>query len=124
LALGCRFSEWIGLGKPPIWPESGQKIVHVDIDPRVIGVNVRCEIGIVSDAKAFLEDALNILKSSIRRFEGVREWVKELKETHLKYMVQFEAEEKAKTPITFTRCHSRLRWGANNGMGHNLFEAV
>ena len=109
LALGCRFSEWIGLGKPPIWPESGQKIVHVDIDPRVIGVNVRCEIGIVSDAKAFLEDALNILKSSIRRFEGVREWVKELKETHLKYMVQFEAEEKAKTPITYARLMKELR---------------
>jgi acetolactate synthase-1/2/3 large subunit len=109
LALGCRFSEWIGLGKPPIWPESGQKIVHVDIDPRVIGMNVRCEIGIVSDAKAFLEDMLQILERDFKRFEGVREWVKELKETHQRYMAQFEAEEKAKSPITYARVMKELR---------------
>lgn len=109
LAVGCRFSEWIGLGKPPIWPESEKKVVHVDIDPNVIGLNMPCDVGIVSDAKTFFEEALFILGSNFKRYEGVREWVKELRETHAKYMAQFEAEEKERTPITYARVMKELK---------------
>ena len=51
LAIGCRFSE-VGTGSWGFTPPG--PLIHVDINPDVLGRNFPAELGIVSDAKAFL----------------------------------------------------------------------
>ncbi len=61
LALGCKFSFTLGYGKPPIWNKS-QKLIHVDIDPTIIGRNKPITLGIIGDCKLFLEQILEEAK--------------------------------------------------------------
>jgi thiamine pyrophosphate-dependent acetolactate synthase large subunit-like protein len=106
LAVGCRFSEWIGFGQPPIWGGAGQKIIHVDIDPNEIGKNVEVAIGIVGDAKAILAEILSELVSSVPRYKGARTWLQELKETRSSYLASLEDAVGA---ITFPRVLKEIR---------------
>ena len=72
LAVGCRFSTWL-------WDDKGalsrgrQKLIHVDIDPGVIGAAAAVEIGIVGDAKSVLE-ALNDAIGPARIPSGRTAW--------------------------------------------------
>ncbi len=58
LALGCRFTDWssssfrkgVSFSIPP------SRLVHVDIDPRVIGRSYPADVGIVADVRRTLED--------------------------------------------------------------------
>ncbi|MFX0082642.1 MAG: thiamine pyrophosphate-binding protein [Candidatus Hodarchaeota archaeon] len=63
LALGCKFSFTLGYGKPPIWNKS-QKLIHVDIDPTIIGRNKPITLGIIGDCKLFLEQILEEVKKT------------------------------------------------------------
>jgi acetolactate synthase-1/2/3 large subunit len=63
LALGCKFSFTLGYGKPPIWNKS-QKLIHVDIDPTIIGRNKPITLGIIGDCKLFLEQILEEAKKT------------------------------------------------------------
>jgi thiamine pyrophosphate-dependent acetolactate synthase large subunit-like protein len=56
LAVGCRFSGWTFDGPAPAapgWP--GQELVHVDVDPLVIGARRPVSVGLAGDARAVLE---------------------------------------------------------------------
>lgn len=61
IAIGCRFSEFAtdtyGMDF------TGKELVHIDIDPRVIGKVYPVSAGIVSDAKAAVSSLLDELKT-------------------------------------------------------------
>ncbi len=91
LAVGCNFSSWLGLGKPPIM--SGppqQKIIHVNIDPSSIGKNVAVEIGIVGDARTVLMDLLAAMEENKQRGRANNKWLQGLVETYQQYLKSLE----------------------------------
>lgn len=55
LVLGSRLGETDWWGKAPYWgtPDS-QRLIQVDIDPQVLGVNRPTDLAVVADVKAFL----------------------------------------------------------------------
>jgi acetolactate synthase-1/2/3 large subunit len=56
LALGTRFGETDWWGKPPYWgdPET-QKLIQVDTDEEILGLNRPLDLAILSDARVFGE---------------------------------------------------------------------
>lgn len=55
LAVGCKFSSFVPLNKPPLYPfHPSQKVIQVDIDGEVLGRNVPLALGLVGDAREFL----------------------------------------------------------------------
>ncbi|MFO1220149.1 MAG: thiamine pyrophosphate-binding protein [Burkholderiaceae bacterium] len=56
LIVGSRVGETDWWGRPPYWREpSQQKTIQVDLDGEMIGLNKPADVGIVADAKRFLE---------------------------------------------------------------------
>ncbi len=88
VAVGCRFSTWMGHGRPPIFGNAGeQKIIQVDIKGEVIGQNAPVELGIVSDAKLFLEELEEALRNiSLDNKEEWDSWGNELAGSYKSYM--------------------------------------
>jgi acetolactate synthase I/II/III large subunit len=60
LAIGCRFSE-VGTGSYGMQPPG--KLIHVDVDPSVLGKNYRADLPVVSDAASFVSSLLPHLTS-------------------------------------------------------------
>ena len=60
LAIGCRFSE-VGTGSYGMQPPG--KLIHVDIDPSVLGKNYPADLPVVSDAASFVASLLPQLKA-------------------------------------------------------------
>jgi acetolactate synthase I/II/III large subunit len=58
LAIGCRFSE-VGTGSYGLQPPG--KLIHVDIDPSVLGRNYAPDLAVVSDAASFVAAMLPLL---------------------------------------------------------------
>jgi acetolactate synthase I/II/III large subunit len=58
LAIGCRFSE-VGTGSYGLQPPG--KLIHVDIDPSVLGKNYSPDLAVVSDAASFVAALLPCL---------------------------------------------------------------
>jgi acetolactate synthase I/II/III large subunit len=58
LAIGCRFSE-VGTGSYGMQPRG--KLIHVDIDPTVLGRNYAPDLAVVSDAASFVASLLPLL---------------------------------------------------------------
>ncbi|MBA7708179.1 3D-(3,5/4)-trihydroxycyclohexane-1,2-dione hydrolase [subsurface metagenome] len=77
LALGCKFSFVMALGKEPVWNNS-QKMIQVDIDPTIIGRAKPITLGIISDCKLFLKQMLEEVKKT-ERVEK-RDWLETLAE--------------------------------------------
>jgi len=75
LALGTKFSHTLFLGKAPVWRDT-QKMIHVDIDPSIIGRSKPITLGIVADCKQFLTQILEEVKKT-KKIEK-REWLKTL----------------------------------------------
>jgi len=96
LAIGCRFSSWVGYGRPPIMGGPGQKIIHVDIHSEGIGQNTDVALGIVADAKIFLQSMLEIAANEKRSFTMDSKWPRALIDTYRVYLKK--AEEIANTP--------------------------
>ncbi len=55
LAIGCRFSE-VGTGSYGMPPPG--KLIHVDIDPAVLGKNYPADLPVISDAASFVASLL------------------------------------------------------------------
>lgn len=63
LAVGCKFSTWTVIDKPPAYPRRrGQTLIQVDIDPEMLGKNARIDIGIVGDARRVLDELVEALR--------------------------------------------------------------
>ncbi|HYL15069.1 MAG TPA: thiamine pyrophosphate-binding protein [Terriglobales bacterium] len=60
LAIGCRFSE-VGTGSYGMQPPG--KLIHVDIDPSVLGKNYPAHLPVVSDAASFVASLVPHLTS-------------------------------------------------------------
>jgi acetolactate synthase-1/2/3 large subunit len=105
VAVGCHFSSWLGLGKPPVMPaQSRQKIVQIDIDPTQLGKKVGIEIGIAGDAKSVLADLLLALKEDGGKGKADERWVAGLVETYRQYLKGLEPMLGGDTgPITMAR---------------------
>jgi acetolactate synthase-1/2/3 large subunit len=55
VVVGGRVGELDGWGRPPVWPDpSQQKVIHIDIDPTSIGLNLPVDLGIIGDAREVL----------------------------------------------------------------------
>ena len=67
LTIGARFDNFLGFGVDSSSYAEDVKVIHVDIDPSVIGKNRPVEVGIVGDAKAVLSSMLDAAKSSKTR---------------------------------------------------------
>jgi len=63
LALGTRFGETDWWGKPPYWghPDE-QRVIQVDCDEEILGLNRPIDLGILADVGAFAEALLAQLK--------------------------------------------------------------
>lgn len=59
LAIGARFDDRVTGTTDDFAPNA--KIVHVDVDPSVIGKNIKADIAIIGDAKTVMQDLLNEL---------------------------------------------------------------
>jgi acetolactate synthase-1/2/3 large subunit len=62
LALGTRFGETDWWGKPPYWrsPDE-QRLIHVDIDEEVLGVNKPVDLAVLADLGLFVDALLEEL---------------------------------------------------------------
>ena len=59
LAVGTRFGEVDGWGRPPVWGTAdSQKVIQIDSDPVSIGVNRPVDLAIIGDARATLQALL------------------------------------------------------------------
>jgi acetolactate synthase-1/2/3 large subunit len=91
LAVGCRFSSWLGIGRAPIMTgPPAQKIIHVDIDPTEIGKNVGVALGIVGDAKSVLTDMLAAVGGGSVLPEGRAAWKQQLTAAYRDYLAGLE----------------------------------
>ena len=87
LVVGGRVGELDGWGRAPSWGDPAhQKVIHVDIDPASIGLNLPADLGIVGDARAVLTALLAAVKARTgvrqehHRFQEYRRLTEEWKE--------------------------------------------
>lgn len=91
VAVGCRFSAWLGIGRPPVMAgPPQQKIIHIDIDPAEIGKNVGVAIGIVGDAKSVLADMLTVVRGRGLKPLAIEGWKQQLVAVHKDYLAGLE----------------------------------
>jgi acetolactate synthase-1/2/3 large subunit len=65
LVVGSRLGETDWWGKPPYWGQFGeQRMIQVDIDDEILGLNKATELAILADADAFLSALATELKST------------------------------------------------------------
>jgi acetolactate synthase-1/2/3 large subunit len=90
LGIGCKFSTWMPVNKPPLYPmPPGQRVIQVDIESAVLGRNVPLWAGLVADAREFIE-ALNKELGGLR-YAADRSWIAALLEDRARYRAQVEA---------------------------------
>jgi len=97
LALGTKFSYTLGHGDEPFFKNS-QKMIHVDIDPSIIGRAKPITLGIVGDCKSYLKQMIEESK----RIEKVekRDWLESLVEMRTNFLSKyFKKISKDKIPI-------------------------
>ncbi len=74
ILLGTRIGLFTGGRNSVIPPDA--RVIQVDIEPEEIGRNRDIELGIVSDCREFLRQALEL--SADEKFDGHREWIDRL----------------------------------------------
>ncbi len=77
LIIGGRFGDLDNWGLPPFWGEpDSQKVIQIDIDPEIIGLNRQVELGIIGDARS----TADLLLKSIKKRKSppdLSEWLEE-----------------------------------------------
>ncbi len=86
LAVGCKFSSWIPIQKPPAYPRvEGQRIIQVDIDSEILGKNARIDLGILADARLALQAIIDALGDT-PVFAGDTAWCDSLIRQRTQYL--------------------------------------
>ncbi|MHA1581709.1 MAG: hypothetical protein ACTSYM_04325 [Candidatus Baldrarchaeia archaeon] len=81
LAVGVCFDELLGFGVDETMYPKDLNVIHVDIEPSVIGKNRPMDLGIVGDPKAVLSQLLEVTKQILKKEEvKERAWAKKLAE--------------------------------------------
>ena len=81
ITLGSRLGETDWWGKAPYWGKSGeQRMIQVDIDESILGVNKACDLPVRADIKRFLK-ALNgrLASAEIAQMDSRRKQLEKLK---------------------------------------------
>lgn len=100
LAVGCKFSSWIPVNKPPLYKQkAGQKIIQIDIDPSVLGRNANIDLAIVADAGSTLTVLLDALGKS-PKLSIDNNWAGDLSKIRKLYLQELEeiADDSASVP--------------------------
>lgn len=91
LAVGCKFSSWIPVNKPPKYTVSaGQQIIQIDIDDAMLGKNAPLALGLVGDAREALKLILEALGESAG-YAADPAWIKALRDDYRAYRAQVDA---------------------------------
>ncbi|MDH4283577.1 MAG: thiamine pyrophosphate-binding protein, partial [Myxococcales bacterium] len=73
LVVGSRLGETDWWGKPPYWGKPGeQRMIQVDIDDEILGLNKATELAILADAETFLSALARELRQSPPSAERLR----------------------------------------------------
>ena len=90
LAIGCKFSSWVPVNKPPAYPvPPGQRIIQVDSDPDTLGKTAPISQGLVADAGQFLRLLNRELKGA--RLAADPAWIDALVEESRRYRDEVDA---------------------------------
>ncbi len=111
LAVGVCFNESLGFGVDETMYPKDLKVIHVDIDPSVIGKNRPVDLGIVGDPKAVLSQLIDAVKQ-VSRNEKSRDgsWAREVAEAKKTFFSGFErAGDSSAKPIRPERLMKELR---------------
>ncbi|AEC52261.1 acetolactate synthase, large subunit [Pyrococcus sp. NA2] len=82
IAVGMRWSDRTVSEFENFAPDA--KIIHIDIDPREVGKNVKVDLGIIGDAKRVLRSIYEEIKRRVRKRESWP-WLQKVKEFKEKY---------------------------------------
>jgi acetolactate synthase-1/2/3 large subunit len=64
LLVGGRFGDIDFWGRPPFWGEAAtQRVIQIDIEPQIIGLNRPVELGLVGDARNTLRALIEAIKA-------------------------------------------------------------
>ncbi|MFW9994757.1 MAG: thiamine pyrophosphate-binding protein [Candidatus Odinarchaeota archaeon] len=64
VAIGTKIGDLDNWGRPPFWKECElQKMIQIDVDPQMIGMNRPITLGLVGDAKATVAKLLDVIKT-------------------------------------------------------------
>jgi len=97
LAVGCKFSSWIPINKPPkyVVPRN-QRIIQVDIDDSMLGKSAPVTLGLVGDAR----DTISLLLDALghdKHFSADLAWIEGLKTEYRSFRAQIDAIADART---------------------------
>ena len=96
LAAGCRFSSWLWDGHGPM-VRPGQKLIHLDLDPAVIGALVPVEISLPGCASA----TLPLLEAALRGHPAAapRAWTQDLAREMASHRAMLSALAAEREPV-------------------------
>ncbi|MFQ5698548.1 MAG: thiamine pyrophosphate-binding protein, partial [Myxococcota bacterium] len=96
LAVGCKFSTWMLADRPPLYPRvPDQRIIQVDIDPDMLGKNLRIDLAILADARLALEDLAHALDDAPKLAADLG-WRQALRATRDQYLANVHATARAR----------------------------
>ncbi|MBU0714195.1 MAG: biosynthetic-type acetolactate synthase large subunit [Verrucomicrobia bacterium] len=104
IAIGCRFSNRTVTSREAFGPKA--KIVHIEVDPKEIGQNIKPDIAVVGDAKLVLAELIAAVEEAEAKNDNM-EWLgklKELKEVEFGEDISADIE-----PISHKRVFHDLR---------------
>ena len=90
LAVGCRFSSWMRGDRGTLLNTEAQ-VIHVDVDPAVIGQHVPVAVGICADAKLALEALLAAMPAGPAAGPGWAVWREALLRAFQGYRTRLDA---------------------------------
>lgn len=111
LAVGVCFDELLGFGVDETMYPKDLKVIHVDIEPSIIGKNRPMDLGIIGDPKAVLSQLLEATKQILKKEEvKERTWTKKLAEIKKTFFSGFEkAGDSTAKPIRPERLMKEIR---------------
>jgi acetolactate synthase-1/2/3 large subunit len=96
LAIGCKFTNWTPIGKPPYFAAAGhQDVVQIDIEPEMLGKNVVIAQGAVGDARETLQALTTALADSVLAAD--HGWIADLVKGRTRYLRAIDALADAET---------------------------
>lgn len=96
LAVGCRFSSWLWeAGAPVVRGEPHQRLIHIDVEPTVIGQARPVSVGIAGDATAVLTQLAEATEGAVESGHGSGDsaraaWVRSLTEEHANHVAELD----------------------------------
>jgi len=104
ISIGCRFADRTVTSREAFGPDA--KIVHIDVDPKEIGENVKPDVAVVGDARLVLEELVAGVRDAGAGCDNA-DWTGKLKE--LKELESSEDISADESPLSQKRVFYDLR---------------